>query len=642
MSRRHLLNLTTGGVIALLIGAILFAFSAGRGDDQEARAALAIDQQELIHEMALDAAELAAADDLPSVNRARTTLGEDIYRFDVNLAALLDGGTATDHAGRSMRLDASRGEARQALSTAAEVWLRIGLPLSDLAAGSFSAYSASGRQAIAGFESGTAELAQHLGAAANIVSTSDSRRGGLVGSARGLSIFLALVLAGLIVLRRRGDFSDEAPVAAAADASAVAPAMATPVATAIPVPLAPPPTPQPYTAPVDLDNLSASVDRMGVDMQIISTSTDKMQMAIDSVGHALQGMLYSLNEMAKDTEDGERIVRGSNSAAAYTAEVAAALVESVREMSRVVGNVTELAKRTRQTASTLDVEAAGSERTGKGFNLAVANEVRGLSAKTATSAASIEDTVSDMLAKTREYEEAIGQIIKHITNINRVSENLGVIMLDPPTPDIVPAPTPPTGSPEPAAAPVPGVLDDTAGAEEFAAETAAAINEAASVLEESPAPAAEAAPEAPAPEAPPETFTMEEPAATEEPVAPAPESAAEEPEQNPAVFVLSRALEEDDAPAEATEPVAEVEEPVDAVEPEPAPEPVVEAPVAAAPEPAPEPEPAPAPPAEEPVAEVSDDSDELAVSDGDSPNIFILNPPDGAESEAEKVPAGDD
>jgi hypothetical protein len=679
MSRRKLLNLTTGGVAALFLGAILFAISAGGAGDQEARIALMVDQQETIQEVARDADDLAAAQDLDSVTSARTALGQSIYLFDRNLAALLDGGTATDRAGRTVELDAAVGEARQALAAAVDTWRQVGMPLSDLAAGSFSVYSAAGRTVLADLDAASIDLGRHLGAAANAMNTTGSRRTDLAKGARGLATALGILCVGLLVMRRW-----PRPAAAPETVATAAPAaMAPPLPPTNPFPAPPPPTrPQPYTAPVDLEDLSASVDQLTLDMQSIAGSSDKMQQAIDSVGHALQGMLYSLNEMARDTADGERVVRGADTAAAYTAEVASALVENVREMSRVVGNVAELAQRTRQTAARLDSEAARSDRTGKGFTLAVANEVRSLAERTGSANVAIENTMADLLGRIREYEEAIGQIIQHVSSINRVSRNLGEVMLNPPTAEVVPAPAPPVHSLEPVGDPalapqapaVAAAEPPLPSLDEFAAETAAAIDEAAAALEDAapvpapfsldaPAPQEQEPPATPAPEEtepaaepeaqeaaepPPATFSLD-PEGSTPPTPPAPASAAS------AVFVLSRAQnDETSEPAdddEAHEPELVIGEPG----PEPAPEPAVEPEPEATAEPVTEveePAPAPEPVAEatEPAPAADDDGAERAVSDGDNPNIFILNappepseaPPKQAEPVAETVPPDDD
>ena len=181
-----------------------------------------------------------------------------------------------------------------------------------------------------------------------------------------------------------------------------------------------------------------------------------MRLAIDSVGHALQGMLYSLNEMAQDSAEGHKIVRGANNAASFTAEAARELVDSAREMSRVVGRVTQLALRTRQVAGQIDAEAVHTGRTGEVFTSVVAGEVKGLAQKTSQATIEIEQTIAEILATARRYEEAIGQIIKNIAAINKVSQNLGELMLSPP-PQVEPgtplsAPQAPALTPAPAAA----------------------------------------------------------------------------------------------------------------------------------------------------------------------------------------------
>ena len=111
-----------------------------------------------------------------------------------------------------------------------------------------------------------------------------------------------------------------------------------------------------------------------VDSKAEEYVSDKMRSAIDSVGQALQGMLDSLSEMAQDTAEGGKIVRGANNAASFTSEAASELVAAAREMSQVVRRVTQLALRTKQIAAQIDDEAADTGRTGSAFTSVVAGE----------------------------------------------------------------------------------------------------------------------------------------------------------------------------------------------------------------------------------------------------------------------------
>jgi len=60
-----------------------------------------------------------------------------------------------------------------------------------------------------------------------------------------------------------------------------------------------------------------------------------------------------------------------------------------------------------------------------------------------------------MLSRTREYEEAVAQILKHISAIHKVSRNLGRTVQDPPAGAVAGLPQPHTRVLEPAAGPTP-------------------------------------------------------------------------------------------------------------------------------------------------------------------------------------------
>lgn len=678
MSTRRLLNITTGAVALLLVGAAILSLTEGRNASDAAGVELATGQTATLADLQRDARDLASAADLADVNAARERLGASILRFDRTLSALINGGTVARPDGTTVRVEPVADQTvRDALDRAVVSWRRIGVPLADLAAGAFSAYSAAGQSALAGLEAGRPALAGQLEDVDTALQSSVQTRTSRTKSARALAVGLALLLAVLFILRRFLASGAPAPREAHAAASTHDPIEAPALRPIAPAaartapshpPVAAPSLPlQPYTSPVDLEDVSLAVDRLAVDLNAIATNSDKMRTAIDSVGHALQGMLFSLKEMAKDTAEGDRLVSGAHSAAGYTRDVADALAASVREMGTVVASVSDLARRTRETADRIATESAHSERTGQGYTRAMANEIRSLAQHTGGATMEIEETVSSMLAVNREYEEAIGEILQHVSAINKVSRGLGEVMLDPPAPEIVPAPS----------LAIDEETIETAGAEEDLGDvTAAAIAEAAEALDEKPEDAPEKPVDEPVAEAVEaveavEETVEEEPEAAEEPAtedddAPAVFSLETEGEQapeasadQPKVFMLSKPTipaDEPEAAAEPepepaveseTEPAAEAE-PEDAIEPaaavEPEPEPVAEPEVEVEIEPEDAVEPAPEPEVAveaepEPVPEEA--TTEPAADDEGNPNVFILNKPRKAVPETVPPEDGD-
>lgn len=486
MSTRRMLNTALGAVALLLFACIAIVWNQGRvGGGTDVQIQLALRQQALIQDLSRDVEELGAAEDLAQVADARKSLGKNVLQYDQNLAALYYGGNLDQPDGTRIQVPKATGaRSRAALDQAAKTWIETGKPLADLAAGEFSTFSAAGRQAIKGLQENNLLLMQHMGSLATVLREGAAARQALSRTALWAAGGFALLLLALVGARvhpkfaarreqaRSQEHSSGSPGGSPAEAPLEArareqswshPALmdsesgtesgpgrgqAFPHARAggaargseLPVPL-------------DFVSVGASVDQISIDMNTIASSTDKMRSAIDSVGQALQGMLDSLTEMAQDTAEGGKIVRGANNAAGFTSEAATDLAAAAREMSQVVGRVTQLALRTKQIAAQIDAEAVDTGRTGSAFTSVVAGEVKGLARRTAEATARIEDTVAEILTSARRHEEAIGQIIKNIAAINKVSQNLGKLMICPP-PRVVPASAPTGASTGAAAEPV--------------------------------------------------------------------------------------------------------------------------------------------------------------------------------------------
>ncbi|HPF69030.1 MAG TPA: hypothetical protein PLQ13_00045 [Candidatus Krumholzibacteria bacterium] len=623
MSHRQLLNRTTAALIVLTIAALVaVAVTWPRGGNTEA-AALAVRQQALVADLDRHLADSVAAEDFATVNASRAALGRTVVLFNSGLEALNRGGTVEGPDGAPLKIRPVRGdEARRALSGASALWLQVGLPLSDLAAGEYSVFSAAGQQAIDDLHANASELTSHLAAVAAACDRPAST-GRMAQAARLLALASALALIGTLIVQRRlarpaNDAPNDAPASRGlAPAGAVSRYSAEPASASVerPRPVLPN---LPYKSPVDFEDVSAAVDQVAVDMGTIAASTDKMKAAIDSVGVALQGMIYRLNDLGDDTAEGYRMVRGANNAASYTTQVATELAESVREMGLVIGRVGQLAQRCRQTAAAIDQEAEQTGRTGASFTEAVSGQVKALAAQTANATAEIEHTVSVMLSSTREYEESVGQILKHISAIHKVSQSLGQLVLDPPASVVVGAPRPRTRVLEPAAPvqaaaavdpdalpePTPAqVVEQTAAAIASVAAPAPAAPGAAApppVADTPPAPVAAAPAPQPAPAPvtrpvfdqaedampayvkPKVTFSLDDGGADTPPPPAIPTGQGQAPGKT-SVFMLHRPQPVAEAAPEAPAPVAA------SAAPTPAPAPAPAAPVAAAAAPTPAP-----------------------------------------------------
>jgi len=653
MSTRHLLNTTMGAVAILLLAAVGVVFtSLGAKGTDNAQIDLAVRQQMLVQNLTREVGDLSAAENLVDVNQARNRMAHTIVAFDQTLSALLHGGTVENESGDRVTVkQVKNARARTALENGAELWIETGMPLADLAAGEFSVFSAAGQQAVSTLQSNNVELMETMAEAANSFREDGSTSRGLAATARWAALGLGglLILLGLIrvrVTRSPGvakqstqSTSRSANTIELADTHEVDEVTGELTDSDLPVqaPARSQHQAQAFEYPMDFDNVNATVDQMSVDMNTIAGSTDKMRHAIDSVGHALQGMLYSLNEMAADTAEGYKIVRGANNAASYTSETAGELAASAREMSKVVTRVTQLALRTKQVAGQIDAEAVHTGQTGEAFTSVVATEVKGLATQTSQATSEIEGTVAEILGTARQYEEAIGQIIKNISAINKVSQNLGELMLAPPSTVVAGTPLPAAQPQAMPLAPAPAVVPEAAP--EMTVPEPAPVETAPT-----PAPAA-AAPEPVAPDPVPE-------AAPKPPAATAAEDEKEEiigadvtAEDTSSAIADTAADESDDKPAGSNANVFMLSKPKGEKKKSvlniPAPESAspaakTEAPAATA-QPAAEPEPAS-------TAPTADDTSE--DSDGGG-NIFMLKKPQkpaapaetAAEKEADPEPA---
>ena len=650
VSRRILITLTTLSA-CLTLGALgLMVHTQGGLDQHPAQVELAQSLSTSLDAMAGRVDALAEASDLSSAREARQELARTVLDFDQKLLSLGD---------------ITAGAVAAEVQTA---WQNLGVDLADLAAGEYAASSAAGRETITAFQRQRRAMGNNLSAMAGELMEHSAQASQLTRTAR----TAAMVLGGLSVLLGLVTFwparkKTVAPAAAPQQAAAPQP-QAMPQDAEFeasresifrqPAAAAPARPAPPFDTQGDLGLARASVDRVSVDMLTVARSAERMQSAVDSVTSALQGMLFSLNELAQDTHEGHRITRTANNAAVYASDTAKDLLETAREMGDVVARVRALAARSQEVAGRIESEAAATGSTGEAFTSVVANEVKDLAMATGQSTSSIEQAVDGILAGQREYEMAIGQIIKNVGAVRKVAAGLGDLMLEPPTvvqpgvayqapPPVVAAqPAPVVTAPAPAAAPQP----ESAAPAPEPVPAAAPEAPAEPVADAIPEPTPEPAPPAPEPEALDDLAAatdslLDELADVAAEAAPAPEPvavAAPEPEPVPEPAPEPEAAPETAAKPAAKKPVAangngnvfmlnkpkkDAEAPAAAApapEPEPEPEPVAEPEVQAAPEPAPEPEP---------------EAAKKPMASGSNGNVFMLKKPKKAdEPEAAQAP----
>ena len=611
MAYRRIMQLLTLLSALLMVGSLgLVVHSRGERAEQPARLELGRALAGTLDSLNDRIDTVSQVSDLASAREARQELARVVVTFDQDLLALAE--TAGD---------------RRALAAVAEIqviWRTLGLGLADLAAGEYAASSAAGREVVAQLKRELPALRQHLQAVTAALHGADQRTGRLGGmAATGAAVLGGLtLLLGLAWVR-----PPRAATAAAAAGSLTAPQPVT-VAQMAEAPAnwsaarsSPKTAPDrsssgsrpaaPFAAHGDLGLASAAVDRVTLDMSTIARSTERMEQAVASVASALQGMLFSLNELAQDTFEGSRLTRTAHNAAIYTADTARELLETAREMADVVGRVRNLAARSQEIADRIETEAAVSGATGEAFTSVVAEEVKQLATATSDATARIEATVEAVLVGQRQYEEAIGQIIKNIGAVRKVAANLGELMLAPPL-HVQPG----------AGYPVPAAIQPVAPAPEAAAPAPASA---------APTPAAPPAPAQPSLSAPPDAAAADLSAApppAAEPEWPDPAETLKSAEELTAATAslldeLAEVAAETNAAAAAEKPAAEVE-PQQPAAPEP-------------PQPMPEAENQPAAPPAEAKAKVQEPA--APPPSGSNSNVFMLNRPKTQHARAAKPEA---
>lgn len=613
VSRRILTSLTILSALLLIASLGLVAHNQGGRAEQPVRIELTRSLANALEDLGARTAAVAEAADLAGVREARQEMARTVLRFDQDLLTLAE--TVKDR------------RAAGAVAEIQQIWRELGLDLADLAAGEFAASSAAGREAIVHLRRQTGPLRQYLQdvtAALRGVDRDASQQGRQAATAA--VVFGGLtVLLGLVSLRPQRPAPAPPPRVRQLDVDDLAPAMSAPAAepadvTAAPSPAATHRGPAAYSRPEpplsargDLGLASAAVDRVSVDMLTITRSTERMQQAVDSVTASLQGMLFSLNELAQDSHEGARITRTANNAAVYAADTARELLETAREMGAVVARVRSLAARSQEIAGRIETEAAATGATGEAFTSVVAQEVKQLAMATGDSTSHIETAVDGILAGQRQYEEAIGQIIKNVSQVRRVAANLGELMLEPPA-RVQPGPA----YQAPQTPPTPPAADATAAA------TAPAATGNPASAPQSP-PAAEAPEPGPAEPAPATAAEADEVEAELEPISP--EQTARIEELNAVTDSLLDELAEVAAEnAPGAESAAETDQPEPASPAEPAAESVPAA--------APEPVAAADTTADETEAEAPANNEPDPTPSGSNGNVFMLNRPKPAPEPA--------
>jgi hypothetical protein len=197
----------------------------------------------------------------------------------------------------------------------------------------------------------------------------------------------------------------------------------------------------------------AAVNRLAMDLGDLGaperrTATDRPPLV------AFREHLARDGEAATAGGAGTMLLRGANHAASYTTLVATELADCVRDAAKLMDRVAQLSRWTQEAAEQIDTDTPAEGPADAAVAEAAARKVTALAAQTSETTVEIEHTVSQLLCRTREYEEAVGRILGHVTAIHRSTRRLGRVLERTPTPQPDPAP-PPAPAPEAGFAPEP-------------------------------------------------------------------------------------------------------------------------------------------------------------------------------------------
>ena len=175
----------------------------------------------------------------------------------------------------------------------------------------------------------------------------------------------------------------------------------------------------------------ASVSReMGSNAETASTQANSASAASEQVRSNLQvvtaaveGMNESIQHIAKNASEADRVVNNGVRAVERTTIKVAKLGQSSQEIGNVVKLITTIAEQTNLLALNATIESARAGEAGKGFAV-VANEVKELAKETARATGEITQKIATIQSDTRDAIEATRDLSSIITQIDHISNTI--------------------------------------------------------------------------------------------------------------------------------------------------------------------------------------------------------------------------
>lgn len=169
-------------------------------------------------------------------------------------------------------------------------------------------------------------------------------------------------------------------------------------------------------------SVATAAEEMSSNMNSVAAATEEASTNIALVAGATKGMAQTITEIARNTENAQRITANAVSEAMSASAKVDELGLAASKIGKVTETITEISEQTNLLALNATIEAARAGEAGKGFAV-VANEIKDLARQTAGATAEIKTQIEGIQGSTSETVSRIGRITSVINEVNEtVSE----------------------------------------------------------------------------------------------------------------------------------------------------------------------------------------------------------------------------
>lgn len=169
-------------------------------------------------------------------------------------------------------------------------------------------------------------------------------------------------------------------------------------------------------------SVATAAEEMSANMNSVAAATEEASTNIALVASATKGMAQTITEIARNTENAQRITANAVNEATSASAKVDELGFAASKIGKVTETITEISEQTNLLALNATIEAARAGEAGKGFAV-VANEIKELARQTAGATSEIKDQIEGIQASTSETISKIGMITSVINEVNEtVSE----------------------------------------------------------------------------------------------------------------------------------------------------------------------------------------------------------------------------